>query len=210
MPEALEGPILWYLNRGTGIAAIVLLTLTTVLGVLAIGGRPAGRLPRFVTQAVHRNVALLSVLLLVVHVVAAVMDEYVEIRWWEAFVPFGSSYEPLHVGLGAAAVDLMAVVVLTSLLRHRMRHRAWRVLHLTAYALWGASMWHGIGIGSDMEGSLLPLTIACLVAVPAALAWRLGLLLAQTVRRSLRFRRTRRQAAGHPHRELTPALRRTG
>lgn len=217
MPEALEGPLLWYLNRGTGIVAIVLLTVTTVLGVLAIGGRPAGRVPRFVTQAVHRNVALLSVLLLVAHVVSAVLDEFVEIRWWEAFVPFGAEYEPFHVGLGAAAVDLTAVVVVTSLLRHRMRHRGWRVLHLSAYALWGAAMWHGIGVGSDMDSALKPLTIVCLAAVPTALVWRLGVLLVQSVRRALAFRRTRRQAAGQPRAaldrsprgELATALRRS-
>ena len=116
----LEGPILWYLNRSTGVVTIVLLTVTTVLGVLAIGGRPAGRVPRFVTQAFHRNVALLSVLLLVVHLVTAVLDEFVEIRWWEAFMPFGATYEPLWVGFGAIAIDLMIVVVVTSLFRTRM------------------------------------------------------------------------------------------
>ena len=58
-------------------------------------------MPRFVTQAVHRNIALLAVLLLVVHVIAAVVDEFVEIRWWHALVPFTSSYQRVWVGLGA-------------------------------------------------------------------------------------------------------------
>ena len=36
----MEGPILWYLNRGSGAVTMVLLTLTVVLGVLSLGGRP--------------------------------------------------------------------------------------------------------------------------------------------------------------------------
>jgi methionine sulfoxide reductase heme-binding subunit len=170
----LEGPILWYLNRSTGVVAIVLLTVTTVLGVLAIGGRPAGRVPRFVTQAFHRNVALLSVLLLVAHLVTAVLDEFVEIRWWEAFVPFVGSYEPLWVGFGAIATDLMIVVILTSMFRTRMKHGLWRGLHVTTYGLWALAIGHGIGVGSDMTDTMWVLTVACAVAVPLAAVLRLG------------------------------------
>jgi methionine sulfoxide reductase heme-binding subunit len=170
----LEGPILWYLNRSTGVVTIVLLTVTTVLGVLAIGGRPAGRVPRFVTQAFHRNVALLSVLLLVVHLVTAVLDEFVEIRWWEAFIPFVGSYEPFWVGLGAIATDLMIIVVVTSMMRTRMKHSLWRGLHVTTYGLWALAIGHGIGVGTDMTDSMWVLTVACAIAVPLAAALRLG------------------------------------
>jgi predicted ferric reductase len=173
----LDGPLLWYLNRSTGVVTIVLLTLTTVLGVLAIGGRPAGRVPRFVTQAFHRNVALLSVLLLIIHLVTAVLDTFVEIRWWEMFIPFVGSYEPLWVGFGALATDLMIVVVLTSLVRTRMQHNLWRGIHVSAYALWGLAIGHGIGVGTDMTENMWLLTVACAIAVPLAATLRLGRLI---------------------------------
>ena len=173
----LDGPLLWYLNRSTGVVTIVLLTLTTVLGVLAIGGRPAGRVPRFVTQAFHRNVALLSVLLLIMHLVTAVLDTFVEIRWWEMFIPFVGSYEPLWVGFGALATDLMIVVVLTSLVRTRMQHNLWRGIHISAYALWGLAIGHGIGVGTDMTENMWLLTVACAIAVPLAAVLRLGRLI---------------------------------
>ena len=63
-------------------------------------------LPRFVSQALHRNIALLSVLMLVAHVTTAVVDEYVDIRWWHALVPVGATYEPLWLGLGTLSLDL--------------------------------------------------------------------------------------------------------
>ena len=170
----LDGPLLWYLNRSTGVVTIVLLTITTVLGVLAIGGRPAGRLPRFVTQAFHRNVALLALLLLGFHLVTAVLDEFVEIKWYEAFVPFVGSFEPLWVGFGAIAVDLMIIVILTSLFRTRMQHTLWRGIHITAYAMWALAMGHGIGVGTDMTESMWLLTVTCAIAVPLAATYRLG------------------------------------
>ena len=168
-----EGPVLWYLNRSTGVVALVLLTVATVLGVLAVGGRPGGRVPRFVTQAVHRNLALLGVLFLVVHVIAAVVDEFVEIRWWHALVPFTSSYQRVWVGLGAVGLDLLVLVTVSSLLRTRMHHRGWRALHLTAYLLWAASIAHAVGMGTDLSDGLWLLTLACGTVVPMAVAWRL-------------------------------------
>jgi len=170
----LDGPLMWYLNRSTGVVTIVLLTITTVLGVLAIGGKPARGIPRFVTQAFHRNVALLSLLLLVVHLVTAVLDEFVEIKWYEAFVPFVGSFEPLWVGFGAIAVDLMIIVILTSLFRTRMQHTLWRGIHITAYAMWALAIGHGIGVGTDMTESLYVLTVVCAISVPLAAIYRLG------------------------------------
>ncbi len=116
----MEGPVLWYLNRGSGAVTMVLLTLTVVLGVLSLGGLPARRVPRFVLQSLHRNAALLAFVLLAVHIASSVVDQYVDIRWWQAFVPVGATYEPLWLGLGAVAVDLMLVIAATSILRRRL------------------------------------------------------------------------------------------
>jgi sulfoxide reductase heme-binding subunit YedZ len=171
-----DGPFLWYLNRSTGVVLLVLLTLSVVLGVLAMGGRPGRGLPRFVTQSLHRNLALLSVLALVVHVVSAVADTYVDIRWWQAIVPVGATYLPLWLGLGTLALDLMAVIVLTSLLRSRLGHRSWRVVHLLSWVAWGFSVAHSIGIGTDLKsatGLAVVPVFACVVAVVAALLLRL-------------------------------------
>lgn len=180
MGALLEGPLLWYLNRGTGLTLLVLLSLTTALGVLAMGGRPAGdggaRVPRFVSQSLHRNIAVVSVLALVVHVVTAVLDTYVDIRWWQAVVPWGSAYAPVWTGLGALALDVVVVVVLTSLLRHRIGRRGWRTVHVTAWVGWATGLAHAIGMGTDLQpGSwtwwaLAPTAAASLVVLGALLA----------------------------------------
>lgn len=172
-----DGPFLWYLNRATGVVLLVLLTVSVVLGVLAMGGgRPGRGLPRFVSQTLHRNVALLAVVALVVHVVSAVVDSYVDIRWWQALVPVGATYEPLWLALGTLSLDLVAVIVLTSLLRSRLDHRSWRLVHLLAWLAWGLSVAHAVGIGTDLRsasGLAVVPAAACVGAVAVALAVRL-------------------------------------
>ena len=118
------------------------------------------------------------------HVVTAVVDTYVDIRWWQALWPFGATYEPLWLGLGAVALDLIAVVVLTSLLRTRIGLRGWQVVHLSTYAAWVAALVHGLGIGSDSSASWSQLvTLACAGSVAAAVLVRVGALAVRTTRR---------------------------
>ncbi len=168
----IDGPLLWYLNRGSGVVALILLTLATVLGVLAVGGRPGSRVPRFVVQSVHRNVALLAVVTLLLHVVTAVVDEYVDIQWWHALVPFSGALQRPWLGLGAIALLLLMAVVASSLLRHRMRRRTWYSIHQAVWLLWLASVLHGIGMGSDLTDQWWLATVGCVAAVSAAAAWR--------------------------------------
>jgi len=158
----------WYLNRGTGIVLLVLFTLTLVLGITATAGRGPRWFPGFVTQGLHRSLSLLSTLLLVGHVSSAVLDDYVDINWIDAVRPFGGSYRPLYLGLGALAVDLLVVLLITSLLRRRMPDPVWRVLHLLAYPLWGVSVVHTVGIGTDMTSPALRWLVAGCIGVVAA------------------------------------------
>ncbi len=177
-----DGPLLWFLNRSTGFVILGLFTMTTALGVLATTGRGGRGLPRFVTQAFHRNVALLSVAMLAAHVTTAVLDTFVDIRWWQAFVPwYGATYLPLWLGFGTLALDVVLVVTVTSLLRTRMRHRSWRAVHLLSYVGWALAVTHGLGIGTDVRADASwarAITIGCIGVVLAAVLLRLGRLVA--------------------------------
>jgi methionine sulfoxide reductase heme-binding subunit len=173
-----DGAFLWYLNRSTGFVILALFTITTALGVLATGSKAGRRVPSFVSQALHRNTALLAMVMLLVHIVSAVADTFVDIRWWQALLPWlGSTYLPLWLGLGPFAFDLFLVVTLTSLLRARMQHRSWRLIHFASYAGWALSLAHGIGIGTDVKDGqpwaylLLGINVA---VVLAAVGLRLG------------------------------------
>src|SRR3569833_2116317 len=122
--------MLWYLNRGSGVALLLILTATLCLGILSARAGRARLVPRFVGQQLHRNLGVLALVLVVGHVATAVTDTYVDIRWWQALSPGGATYKPLWLGLGSIAFDVMLLVVLTSLLRHRMGQRSWHAVHV--------------------------------------------------------------------------------
>jgi DMSO/TMAO reductase YedYZ heme-binding membrane subunit len=159
---------LWYATRGTGVVALLLLTGTVLLGLLGPLRTASPRWPRFVVGGLHRNLSLLAVAFVGVHVATSVLDTYAGIGWWDAIVPFGSVYRPFWLGLGAVAFDLLLAVVVTSLLRGRLRYRWWRAVHLLSYACWPLAIVHGWGTGTDAGGGwVLALTIGCLAAVAA-------------------------------------------
>jgi methionine sulfoxide reductase heme-binding subunit len=163
----------WYVSRATGVVALLLLTAVMLLGLLVTRqGRLPG-LPRFAVSGLHRNLSLLAMVFVVVHVVTAVVDGYVNIPITAAVVPLTSPYERLWLSLGAVSFDLMLAAVVTSLLRGRLSRWAWRAVHLTAYLSWPVAWVHSFFAGGDLrQGWLFYAAIVCAVAVAAAAVWR--------------------------------------
>lgn len=167
---------LWYATRATGVVALLLLTATVALGVAGIARVDAPALPRVVRSGLHRNVSLLALAFVCVHIVTTVLDPFTPISIVSAIVPFSSSYRPLWLGLGAIAFDLLLAVLVTSLLRSRLPYRAWHAVHWLAYASWPVALWHGLGTGTDSRLPwLLLLDAACVLVVAGAVLWRLRL-----------------------------------
>jgi predicted ferric reductase len=167
----------WFVMRGTGTVLIGLLTLSTVMGVMSTARAGNATWPRFATQALHRNVSLLTMAMLLGHVGIAVYDEAVDINWYDAFLPRPGAYHGFWLWLGTLATDIIIALVITSLLRHRLSHRLWRSLHLSAYAAWGFGLLHGIGIGSDSTTSWeMAVTVASVGVVAASAVIRLATL----------------------------------
>ncbi|MPQ98672.1 ferric reductase [Modestobacter sp. I12A-02628] len=170
-----DSSLLWYLNRSTGLVLLLTMTLTIVLGVAVQRQARLPGLPRFGVVGLHRSVALLSAVLLAVHVVTAVVDGYVDVGPVDAVVPYISGYRTPWVGLGTIALDLVLLVVGTSLLRGRLPAGLWRAVHLTSYLLWPIAFLHGLGTGTDLgSGWALVPAVGCAVAVLAASAVALG------------------------------------
>jgi predicted ferric reductase len=165
---------LWALGRGTGVVALVVLTLSVVLGILSRSGRPLAGLGRFGLNEVHRTAALTGVGLIAVHVTSLLFDPYAQLHLIDLAVPFLGSHRPVWLGLGTLAIDLLVVITVVSLLRHAVGPRAFRAVHWLTYALWPVALLHGLGTGTD-AGSLWMDSVAvlCSGAVAAAFTWRL-------------------------------------
>jgi len=157
---------LWYLARGSGAVALMMLTVVVALGIGTRSGRSFAGMPRLVVASVHRSAALLSVVFLVVHVTSLMFDPYAQLKLINLILPFTSSYRPLWVGLGTVALDLMIAIVVTSLLRERIGPRVWKAVHWFAYAMWPFALAHGIGSGTDRSTFwMLSIDTACVLAV---------------------------------------------
>jgi methionine sulfoxide reductase heme-binding subunit len=165
----------WYASRATGVVALLLLTAVLVLGILVNRqGRLPG-LPRFAVTSLHRNISLLAVAFIAVHVLTAVLDTYVSIPILSGVVPFASSYEKGWLTLGAVSFDIMLAMIITSLLRGRLNRVLWRAVHLLAYLCWPVAFAHSIGSSRDLQhGWLLDLAVGCALVVGAAVIWRLA------------------------------------
>jgi sulfoxide reductase heme-binding subunit YedZ len=156
---------LWYVTRGLGVAALLLLTASVALGVVTTVRWRSVRWPRFVTAGLHRNLTLLAICFVAGHVVTTVLDGYTSIGLQDAVIPFISPYRPIWLGLGAVAFDLLLALVATSLLRDRIGYRFWRYIHWLAYASWPVALVHALGTGSDAQVGWLQLVGAGSVAV---------------------------------------------
>lgn len=168
---------LWYAGRGAGVVAFVLLSAVIVLGTVTWSARPLPGLPRFAVVALHRSTALLAVVFVAVHVLTLRLDPYAELSWLDVVIPTGGTLHPVGYGLGAVALDLVAAVVVTSLVRSRLSPRWWRRVHWLSYALWVVALVHIVVSGTDtgttwLVGTLIVTGLAVVVA--AGSRWLAG------------------------------------
>ena len=170
----MSSSILWYITRASGVVSLVLLTLTMVLGLTTTSRTRARNWPGFAHQELHRRISMLSMVFLAIHVLTSILDTYVHIGWAAIVVPFTSPYSRFWVGMGTVALDLMAAVLISSLLRSRIKPRVWRGIHWLAYGCWPVALAHTFGVGTDGgQGWVIALGSACIVSVLVALSWRL-------------------------------------
>lgn len=189
---------LWYSTRASGIVALVLLTLTMILGLITTNRIRARNWPGFAQQEIHRRISMIAMVVVGIHVLTSVLDTYVNISWAAIVVPFTSSYARFWVGVGSIALDLMAAVFVSSILRARMRPSTWRAVHWLAYLCWPVALAHTFGMGTDAgEPWVMVLGTLCVASVGAALLWRL--------RATGRRGPVGQQSAPSPQAQLEPA-----
>jgi methionine sulfoxide reductase heme-binding subunit len=165
----------WYTARAAGVLAYALLSGGVLLGVLLAGRARLPRWPAFAVNDVHRFVALVTGVFVALHVWALLLDKYVRTSIVAVLVPGASSYRPVWVALGTVALELLAAVGISNLLRKRLGHTRWRRIHYLTFAVWAAATAHGIGAGTDASAEWLRfLYVIAIGSVAAACAWRLS------------------------------------
>ena len=75
-------------------------------------------------------------------------------------------------GAGHDRIDLLVVVVLTSVLRHRMPAGLWHAVHWATYILAPIAVVHGLMMASAKQPILSAVTLGCAIAMASGAVWR--------------------------------------
>lgn len=168
--------IFWYVSRSSGLVAWLAAAGSILVGVMApsrlLGRRPT--IPWLID--LHRMLAALSSVFLVIHLGSLWFDHFVQFRWADLLVPWVAEVPGLSrtsLALGVIAVWFAAVVELTSLVRDHLPLRLWRSIHLTSYLVLALGTIHAIQTGSDIGNPLVAAAgVSTLTAVVLATAVR--------------------------------------
>ena len=166
-------PTFWIAARASGLTAYLLLTLSVLAGLI-LKSRPFGRAVKAASvMDLHRLLSLLGLASLGVHGTALLLDKTVQMPVSSLFVPGSSPYRPVSVAFGVVAAELMALVVVSFSVRKLIGQKRWRLLHWSAYAIFGLATAHGLFAGSDSaQPWARDLYLGSVAAVAFATAWR--------------------------------------
>jgi methionine sulfoxide reductase heme-binding subunit len=182
MPEDL----LILLARTLGIAGVTVLSTSAVLGAL-LASRTAQRLRLLKgrTFRIHRMLSISGVLLLLAHPIPVVLArETTGTGLAAVFVPFAAERLAFNIAFGALALDILLVVLASSLLIKHLPRKVWRRLHYGAYATLVLGLYHGLLIPNDFGPAARNATVdplafdkvlmeVSIIGVLLASAWRI-------------------------------------
>ena len=180
----------WYLVRASGFVAAFCLFLIVLSGIGFITGHTFKFIQPIAGWATHRALGIALTVSLLIHMTGLLLDHFVSFNLAAILIPFASTFRPttlaginlgsVYVAYGVVAFYLIAIIVLTSLIWIDNKARVWRLIHFLSYLVAALVFFHGLMLGTDLQGGLLrPLwIIAGLVFAAAVIArlWRVGTL----------------------------------
>ena len=129
-----------------GVLALVGLTGSVLLGLVATDRIVMTPGHRVMAQAVHRAFAFGTLAFLIIHIVTEILAQRSHVI--DAVVPFLSPYRTFYIGLGTIASDLIVLLVVTSIVRKRFTAHGlawrWRAIHYSSYVAFVFGVLHGL------------------------------------------------------------------
>src|SRR5882672_2767528 len=192
------------LSAYVGLTAVGAITLNMLLGTLMIFRySPVRQWPhrRFNYFRLHNFSGYAALSLAILHPIVLLFDKSAKFRILDLFYPVHSPSQPLENTIGAIALYVVAIVVVTSYLRIRLGRRLWKSFHFSIYIAAAALFWHSLftdpGLGNaplDWSDGGKLFVESCLLLIAA-----IGLLRFRHARKkALRARLSGRQTARSP------------
>ena len=122
----------------------------TLWGTVLRSGWATSRLRHQTVYSVHMHVILLGLTLGIVHGIVQMAAPYGKVRAIDVVVPFIDRADPIGVGLGVVALELMIATALSVLIQRRLGYARWRALHSLGYLSFTMVAAHLLISGSEM------------------------------------------------------------
>jgi predicted ferric reductase len=192
------------LSAYVGLTAVGAVTLNMVLGTLmAFRYSPVRQWPHrhFNYFRLHNVSGYVALFFAVLHPPILLLDKSAKFRLLDLFYPLDSPSQPLENTIGAIALYIVAIVVVTSYLRIRLGRRLWKSFHFTIYLAAAALFCHSLFTDPALKNSAIDwldggklFVEACLVITTATglLRWRHSVRKARLHRFILKLRQFRR------------------
>jgi DMSO/TMAO reductase YedYZ heme-binding membrane subunit len=142
------------LSAYAGLAAVALATANLLIGLLmAVRYSPVKYWPhrRFNIFYAHRITAYATITLTLIHPIILLFVRRVPFRVVDLLLPIRSPLQPLQNTLGAIALYLLAIVVVTSLYRLSIGRKWWKRTHLLVYPAAVLLFIHGVFTDSELK-----------------------------------------------------------
>jgi hypothetical protein len=129
-----------------GVLALVGLTGSVLMGLVATDRIIMSPGHRVMAQAVHRAFAFGTLAFLIIHITTEILAQ--RSHALDAVVPFLSPYRTFYIGLGTIASDLILLLVITGIIRKRFTAHGkawrWRAMHYSSYVAFVFGVLHGL------------------------------------------------------------------
>lgn len=151
LPSALwaSEKLAWYLTRSSGTIAYLLLSASTIWGLLLSTKLIKEWVPAPVSLTMHDSLSWTAVGLASLHALLLLFDRYYTYTLVNLLVPFTSPYAPFWVGIGLIAFYLMLLLSASFYQRQRIGAKRWRQLHYLTFAAYWMVTLHGWQAGTD-------------------------------------------------------------
>jgi predicted ferric reductase len=139
-----------------GLTAVGAVTLNMLLGTLmAFRYSPVRQWPHrhFNYFRLHNISGYIALALAIIHPVVLLFDKKSKFRVIDLLYPVHSPSQPLDNSIGAIALYIVALVVVTSYLRIRLGRRLWKSFHFTVYLAAAALFWHSLFTDPALKNS---------------------------------------------------------
>lgn len=133
-----------------GFLSLFLLWLAVLWGLILRNGWAATRIRHTTNQGIHQMLASLGLTLGAVHAFGQLAVPGGPVRLVDTVVPFLNPSDPVGLGAGVIALELLTAAALSILVRRRLGIRRWRALHASSYLAFALLVAHVLISGSDV------------------------------------------------------------